>query len=1177
MRDLRVNLILRILSKWRRPGVIPSKAALTKLFHRIVRQHENFKPDGTHRPPATQAEGGLSSVLGPGVEPTPPPTEPPTPTFQVFQSLDIGSQADRSRSPAPSQFSDAKSSRNSARDSVVVLRPGDGEEFQKVYKQAKSYIGRGQFGSAAVLCKRAQSLLPTQNHGKTPMDLDRVRIQMQIEIITLLSGSSKYYPDAEESLKRLKEDCKTLGKSEQKIHVEVGRWLAESLALQGKYREAANELNDLKLPELRTTQWFSLTGPVVIGAEDIAALRNLAHTLAYLGFFTRAQLIIKFLLRYLDERIGDNPNVPPSKGKALVDGSEMSVVPESDNLKTAELVNVRDSVFFSAAVIYTLSGNYTRALKMATEAWRGRKERLGGHHVKTLEAASLRAHILALTSRSQEAEGICMHILRTLSSSELSPYHLQAIRTKKTLVLIFRNQFRLVEAVDTGRSLCEMATKSMTDFHPETLKARMEFASSLRSAGDYAAAEGEYAAIVAGSHKVYKDDPEHPETLRCESELAHVYACMGRLDDAEGLALDTLRKQHHAYQFERPGTPDDEVNIKSLEKPKRDVTSNDAKKDILAVVLNDLKFEYALDECLEWMAMDENPKALGSDEQMPSGKLGELIDEIKQRFTEILAHSTADTSTLLAGIDLILAEAKDSPGLSAARDKLRSLLSQLRVHPSLLYTVHLLAWIKLRKQDTDAESICLIIETVLQWRRKTLGDYHDLTLVSEYDLAMAKRECNKLEEARLGFQTIFIQRHAQLGKSHPDTLSSKRELIITSSALSFPFQDPDSILSLNRETSNTSTERLGTDETSNTTVDDSNTSNPTITLETSPNISPPHHHQHPQVLLEQPLSPDEQPPMSLEDWTKVESHSLLIAAEQASRIGASHPETINTLLWVFAVQLLIGKISEGTQTMTTLLTRLRQQAVREQRRLNSLQAEEKIAWICLEQNLVGFGVDILHAIVREVGSEGGGKGKGMGSPKELEALERRCREKIARSGARDEAESSARTMVQMSEEVSTMGQTRETSSHKSLLDKDVYVVNVLRLAYRAGLGERNDAVKWARFHFQARLEELAEEARSEEVDGKKGAVELEKAFVLLQTAFPERMEDLTGLRAEAKRFLVVGGEGSRRSKGLSKTETAEEGKHSGPRPDPPSKADVGRAFRLLLDFWQGAGHVIEPG
>jgi len=317
--------------------------------------------------------------------------------------------------------------------------------------------------------------------------------------------------------------------------------------------------------------------------------------------------------------------------------------------------------------------------------------------------------------------------------------------------------------------------------------------------------------------------------------------------------------------------------------------------------------------------------------------------------------------------------------------------------------------------------------------------------------------------------------------------------------------------------------------------------------------------------------------MSLEDWTKVESHSLLIAAEQASRIGASHPETINTLLWVFAVQLLIGKISEGTQTMTTLLTRLRQQAVREQRRLNSLQTEEKIAWICLEQNLVGFGVDILHAIVREMGSEGGGKGKGMGSPKELGSLERRCREKIARSGARDEAESSARTMVQMSEEVSTMGQTRETSSHKSLLDKDVYVVNVLRLAYRAGLGERNDAVKWARSHFQARLEELAEEARSEEVDGKKGAVELEKAFVLLQTAFPERMEDLTGLRAKAKRFLVVGGEGSRRSKGLSKTETAEEGKHSGPRPDPPSKADVGRAFRLLLDFWQGAGHVIEPG
>jgi len=162
-----------------------------------------------------------------------------------------------------------------------------------------------------------------------------------------------------------------------------------------------------------------------------------------------------------------------------------------------------------------------------------------------------------------------------------------------------------------------------------------------------------------------------------------------------------------------------------------------------------------------------------------------------------------------------------------------------------------------------------------------------------------------------------------------------------------------------------------------------------------------------------PMAPHETEQMSPDDWSKVEAQSKAIAAEQESRLGTPHPETINALLWLFAVQFLIGIVSVGAQTMITLLFRLRQAAIREQRLLNALQMEEKIAWICTEQNLTGYALDINHAIRRHI-EEMPPDGEEM--YEELLALKVQCDERIAQAEDPVEAERLVDTILQIGAE-----------------------------------------------------------------------------------------------------------------------------------------------------------------
>lgn len=250
-------------------------------------------------------------------------------------------------------------------------------------------------------------------------------------------------------------------------------------------------------------------------------------------------------------------------------------------------------------MIYMLVGNYEQALKLAQEAWRGLSSRYSPNNIKALDCSRLIAHLLALTSRSREAEGLCSSTLKTLSS-ELGPRHPQTLRIMRTLVFLHRTNYRLDQAVAMAGTLSDITESVMSRTHPEAFEARAELASSLRFAGDYKDALQIYSDIVSESQKssvgtLYDPGFVHPDALRYRSELAHIYVDMGQLAEAESLVLDVLLEQRRTYSVEFTQAGEGELDL-TLTKLTNDKYLEQSRQTIVPSLLGMLELEYFLDE-----------------------------------------------------------------------------------------------------------------------------------------------------------------------------------------------------------------------------------------------------------------------------------------------------------------------------------------------------------------------------------------------------------------------------------------------------------------------------------------------------------------------------------------------------------------------------------------------------
>ncbi|KAK4201513.1 hypothetical protein QBC40DRAFT_295568 [Triangularia verruculosa] len=237
-------------------------------------------------------------------------------------------------------------------------------------------------------------------------------------------------------------------------------------------------------------------------------------------------------------------------------------------------------------------------------------------------------------------------------------------------------------------------------------------------------------------------------------------------------------------------------------------------------------------------------------------------------------------------------------------------------------------------ENTEIDLICYMLEAIVSWRQKTLGSSHNLTLKSQYQLALAKSQSARpkdRKEARSLFLAVFVQRCYKLGSTHPDALTAKREFIITCASLE-QWENPDKMVILaDPATSITSSSnRHGSDE--HTTITNDRT--------------------------------EEDREMTQEEWEEMELCSRGIIRDQRTKPGPAHPDTIKSLLWLFTLQCGLCKISAASKTMKTLLERLRHNRVQDQRLMSSLLTEERIAKIYLDQKQSADALDILTNIAQ---------------------------------------------------------------------------------------------------------------------------------------------------------------------------------------------------------------------
>ncbi|KAK3386454.1 hypothetical protein B0H63DRAFT_520550 [Podospora didyma] len=388
--------------------------------------------------------------------------------------------------------------------------------------------------------------------------------------------------------------------------------------------------------------------------------------------------------------------------------------------------------------------------------------------------------------------------------------------------------------------------------------------------------------------------------------------------------------------------------------------------------------------------------------------------------------------------------------------------------------------------------------------KRTLGEFHDLTLASEYKLGVAKREYGDLKEARQRFRSVFVKRANLLGKSHPDSLTAKREFVITSCALS-QWENPDTKREDSRSLGRPSlfTQQSSSSRGTSADLDYRSTLGRKSTISSFLSDSDNWAAQGP---VDETSAEDGQE-MTLDDWTSVEQCSHNIAAEQESRIGTEHPETLDTLLSIFAVQLLVGKIREASQTMDTLLERLRRPRVQEQRLLHALQMEQKIAMICLDQNQVADGIGILSHIIHR-GQQYMGDAATEPAHPELTALVNHCEEQII--AERENAESTVGRILEV------YHSTAENETRQA--DANIYLANAVKLAIWA-LGSEHRKTQIAKAKSVQRYKKLVSEVEGllRRRDLESTAEILSQGYMLLEAMFPDR--DVEELRSNLEKVL----------------------------------------------------------
>lgn len=268
------------------------------------------------------------------------------------------------------------------------------------------------------------------------------------------------------------------------------------------------------------------------------------------------------------------------------------------------------------------------------------------------------------------------------------------------------------------------------------------------------------------------------------------------------------------------------------------------------------------------------------------------------------------------------------------RDRLEAMdgkVDDSRIHPLFLTTLETMALIELGKTDPDRASARGILGCCWRWKSRILAKDHSLTLDAEYEFAMAFEDegddNNETLQRQQHMRHIYLRRISTLEDTHPDVLTANRELIIINCTLGVWRDLP------------TTTEAKSNLHVGGEGSDDGST--PNDIAATGKN-------------------------MDDETWAKAESDSQRIFSMHKMQLGAAHPETLKSHLWLFQLQVQLGRSVDTQTCMGALLSELRRPRLLRQRLVDSVRIRHQMALSLLYSGHLRQAARILHQIPEEL-------------------------------------------------------------------------------------------------------------------------------------------------------------------------------------------------------------------
>jgi tetratricopeptide (TPR) repeat protein len=185
------------------------------------------------------------------------------------------------------------------------------------------------------------------------------------------------------------------------------------------------------------------------------------------------------------------------------------------------------------AVILHMRGKYEEAEEVHKHVLATRKRLLGAEHTATLTSMNNLASLYSDIGQLEKSEELNAETIE-LSKKVLGPEHPDTLGTMNNQVCLYVQQGRYEDAVRLGREVSEKGNKLLGPQHWDTVMSKGILAEALTKLGKLDEAEVLAVEVLGRSRDIWRD---HPTTSVAMSILSEVYRMQKKWKDAQGLAL----------------------------------------------------------------------------------------------------------------------------------------------------------------------------------------------------------------------------------------------------------------------------------------------------------------------------------------------------------------------------------------------------------------------------------------------------------------------------------------------------------------------------------------------------------------------------------------------------------------------------------------------------------------